>query len=220
MSVYVVIRSGSPWYLLLLIHPQFIDLCFSQVRSAAAISFVYLAVLIPSPAIGLALVVLAPFIHSAILVYSGAYGVNWATATIDRLRKRRLSVIIAYVVACTLTFTVLRPIILELLGDRRAALPAVTGGVLLTTMLGAYAIPFMSFRSMFSWNFDAFVVVLGSILCVALFIEEQNGLRFVALALPALAVAISKIPHPSWRALIFLAALIFQSAYFVYWANG
>lgn len=220
ISVYVAVKASSPAYILLLIHPQLIDLVFSQVRSAVAMAAIYLALLLPWRLVKYALVGIAPFIHSAVLVFAGAFAVGQIITGSDICGRRHVLISTCYIAAIVVAVTILKSYLLGSIGDRRATIEITTSGFLLTMMVTAYAVPFLFFDHLFSRKFAAFVVVLASSLCFGMYLYNQNGIRFVALAIPALAVAISSIPDLHWRRLTLIAALASQVVFFGYWAKG
>lgn len=219
-SVYVTVRAAAPTYILLLLHPQLIDLAFSQVRSAVAMAVIYLALLLPWRVVKYAFVAVAAFIHSAVLVFAGAFAVGQLITRFETFKRHSVLISAGYIAVVIIALTVLKSYLLGSIGDRRADIEINTSGFLLTAMVTAYALPFIFFHRMFSRKFAAFVVVLASALCFALYLSNQNGIRFVALALPALAVAISAIPDTHWRRLTLAAAVAAQVVFFGYWAKG
>ncbi|MGX7873682.1 hypothetical protein ACVDG5_013770 [Mesorhizobium sp. ORM6] len=219
-SVYVTIKASNPAYLLLLIHPQLIDLAFSQVRSATAMAAIYVALLLPWRLIKYTFVTAAAFIHSAVLVFVGAFAIGQLITRIDIFRRHHVLVSASYIAVVVVALTILKSYLLSLIGDRRATIEVNTSGLLLTTMVTAYAVPFIFFYQMFSRKFAAFIVLLASSLCFAMYIYNQNGIRFAALTLPALAVAISSIPDTHWRRITLVAAVASQVVFFGYWAKG
>lgn len=219
-STYVAVKASAPAYLLLLIHPQLIDLAFSQVRSATAMAAIYLALLLPWRLLKYGFVAVAAFIHSAVLVFVGAFAVGQLITRFNVARRHHILISAGYIGAVVVAATLLKSYLLGSIGDRRAMIEVNTSGFLLTIMVTAYAVPFMFFNQMFSRKFAAFMVLLASSLCFAMYLYNQNGIRFVALALPALAVAISGIPDVQWRRLTLTAAVASQIIFFGYWAKG
>ncbi|MER9655690.1 hypothetical protein NKJ26_19565 [Mesorhizobium sp. M0152] len=218
-SIYVAVKA-SPIYILLLVHPQLIDLAFSQVRSAVAMAAIYLALLLPSRLVKYAFVAAAAFIHSAVVIFAGAFAVGQLVTRFEALRRRHVLISAGYIAVTVVALTVFKTYLLGSIGDRRATIEINTSGFLLTAMVTMYAVPFIFFDHLFSRKFAAFVVVLASSLCFAMYLYNQNGIRFVALALPALAVAISGIPDTHWRRLTLVAAIAAQVVFFGYWAKG
>ncbi|ESY97611.1 MULTISPECIES: hypothetical protein [unclassified Mesorhizobium] len=219
-STYVAVKASAPAYLLLLVHPQLVDLAFSQVRSATAMAAMYLALLLPWRLLKYGFVAVATFIHSAVLVFVGAFAVGQLITRFNVARRHHILISAGYIGAVVVAATLLKSYLLGSIGDRRATIEVNTSGFLLTIMVTAYAVPFIFFNQMFSRKFAAFIGLLASSLCFAMYLYNQNGIRFVALSLPALAVAISGIPDVQWRRLTLTAAVASQVIFFGYWAKG
>ena len=87
MTAYVALKATHPIYLLLLVHPAFIDLCFSQTRSAVAVSLIYLALVVRRGIVAHLFVMISAFLRSRGIVLAGAWlldvmipSVSWAKA--------------------------------------------------------------------------------------------------------------------------------------------
>jgi hypothetical protein len=209
-AVFVAVRARSPLYLAILVNPLVIDLAFSQVRSAVAMALVWIALLLPRiPRI--ALLLAAPFVHSAVGIYSAVLLIPWDWSFI---RRRAALVAVVVFIGAAFTLGPLRSEILEGIGDRRALIETESSGVLFTLMLCAYALPFVRLLR----DRMAFLVTLSSILCLVTYLFAANGNRFVAMTMPALAVALSHIPGTNLRRWSVAGVIASSLVYFVfYW---
>jgi hypothetical protein len=217
------VQSRSAAYLAVLVSPLFVDLVFSQVRSAFAFSILYLVPLVPRRlwgfAVGASLVVVAVFVHQfavVVVVLAAAWvavrwlPISWAT---------RLVLLVLPLVASLLALTVLREPILAALEDRRAnAFVEDSGGLMRALMVFSFSVPVLLRPRSITTDHNAYLVLVASVLYMGLFMSGVGGgVRLMGLALPALVVVVARIRERENRRLFYGYVLCCNAMYFTYW---
>lgn len=205
MSLYVCLRTRSVWYLWMLASPAMIDLTVGELRSAVGGALFYLAVSTRLRPLQFTLFVAAIGIHTSYIVFVGIYASYHAlTLLADRggFFNGRLVWIFAAVVGSAV-LAVLQNAALESVGDRRVDIYLyLTSGTMLLTawcLFGA-ALSVADWRMRLS--FEAYLFIFACGLFATSNFLGLYGQRWVAVALPGLAVAVSKLTTIPRRALL------------------
>ncbi|QJR00869.1 hypothetical protein HH800_00855 [Sphingobium yanoikuyae] len=215
--VFVAHKTRSPIYLLLLVSPLTIELAFSQSRSAFGMALIWLALMSDRKVIKYALLILAPLIHTAMLIYAVALLIPWDSGFI---RKRAGIIAALLIIGSAIALGTLRDDFLDNVGDRRAYLEIVRSGVLFTAMLASYGLPFAFYPRLILQDRAALLAVLSATISLAANLSGGAGNRFVALALPAIIVGISRLPNTAVRRTAFVYVLASSMAYLVlFWVG-
>ena len=222
LTIYAILRqTGLPLVLLLLINPAIIDFFISQVRSALALAIV-LNFVRRRPALSLPAIAIASTIHTSMLLFTIPIG-------LDALRRkspptsrfRRIDSFfwpIAAIIAAA-ALTTFQTLILDLLGDRRAAYgdTTISTGPLLTIAWGLVAMMaavLSRHRATLSGISAAFMI--GMYVVSALLGLYAH--RYAAFFLPFLAMSIGGSETPFSNRLIFVCTYFaFSSVYFSFW---
>ena len=204
-----------------LLNPLFLDFALSQLRLSFATTLLILAFGFRAPAVKVALLVIACFIHSAMPILIGVY----ATARIVELRGRNWTMGRVLAVAggvCAIFAFVLvfgRDALLLAIGDRRAFLYAdsynSTSLAYASFWIGLLAIQLASGAGYLKVTENLFAVMILAMF-VALTILNTYGSRFVAAGFP-LIVASTLNLLPPYRWVVLPTFLVFQTVQFFYW---
>lgn len=212
-------RAGFALSLIVIFNPLVIDLLFSQVRSAFALSLLLIAIDARSRVVRWSLVFYACTVHTVSLVLVGCYFIAVFLERREGYRVLNGLCCLAFAVVLALLLSYGREALLSALGDRRAEYDVELPSILFVLFWMCWAIvltfsPSAVFRSSWQWS-DGLVVILFSLaFFMALF--SSNGIRFVSLALPLLACSLNLVkPAPKLLASTILVG--YQFVQFVYW---
>lgn len=219
MSVFVLSRTSSAWYLLFFINPAFINLTIEQIRSGIASGIFWTAVTIENRPIKIALMLLAGSIHTVFFLFAAFYAVyhvSRQTKIVDAiLRKPTISFLILTIVA--IIATIFRDSILAAFGDQRAyQFLEYTSGILLAIAWVSFAATYLLFRREDRFSFESALFSFNTVTALLSAVIGVYGSRFAAVAIPALAVMASRIP-PGYRFLFGVQYALFSLLYFFFW---
>lgn len=221
-SFYLVQKHGA-WSLIFLVNPLLIDLVFSQLRIALALSLLGIAHFHRGRAVVVGLSICSLFIHSAVLVFLFSYFSSYLATILAK--KRAWSKIWLY--GCLLTIGLfvaliigpLRELILSYLGDRRAEYLDVSSTFLYSSFWICLLIPlYLQSRNYLMIKDHAFVVsVLSLVAASAVFASYST--RFLAATLPMIISSILSLRRELRVGVlpIFGIYVVFQ---WVYWLRS
>ena len=218
-SHFLVSRHGAA-AALLLVNPMVIDFAFSQLRMAASVSLVLLALTARRRLVLGAIIALACFIHTAMLLFILMYLV--AVQMGRRLRTWRASPWLVAIVAIgggmliALLAGPLRETLLSSVGDRRAEYTLAAVSLSYASLwMGLMLLAPLQNRSFFSND-----TTLFSVACIATFVFTTllgvYGARFVAATYPVLMSAVLDFRSPT-REMAVLAFLFYTALQWHYW---
>ena len=222
---YVVLNTRRALYLIVLVSPLYVDLVFSQVRSAIAIALLYLGLMLfrrhATRLLAPLCVLLATFMHNFAIVLSGLAGGFYAVRAL-RLRPRTAIVLCLAIIVVVICFmTVLRNDVLQAIGDRRMFAYQKLSGVGITLLVFSISLPaWLRFKEI-ATDVHVYIVIAAALLHAAFYVTGfVAGPRIVAMALPAIAVALSAIRSSRLRNGALLYILLCNAAYFAVWARN
>lgn len=219
----VVYRSGGLFPLLFLANPLVFDLAYSQLRSALAISILYIAYLFfrRSTYIAAALCLFAATIHTTMLIFLAVYILCVMTANEGGRLSRwsvelRLAIILGAGVVMGLLIGPLRETVLTLIGDRRADyLDLSSSPFYLSFWLGLLGLFLIDYRDTFRSIEGRFSLFILALVTVNVFTGGYS-LRFLALAYPFI-IATVMLAKPSLKMFAIPALSIYMIAQWVYY---
>ena len=219
MSIYVCNRTRSIWYLWILASPAMIDLAVGELRSAVGGALFYLAIGTRLGPLRIALFVAAIGIHTSYIVFVGIY-LSYHAITLFALRGRLFNGRLVWLLAAAIgsaVLAVLQNAVLESVGDRRADIYLyLTSGTMLLAAWGLFG----AGLSVADWrrrlSFEAYLFIFACGLFATSNFLGLYGQRWVAVALPSLAVALSKLT-PTPRTPLLVAYAAFMLIYYQYY---
>lgn len=222
---YVVLNTRNAVYLLVLLSPLYVDLAFSQVRSAISVALLYVALMLFRRHIGKLMaplfVLLATFMHNFAIVLTGLVGAFYAIRATRLGPRARLLLCLGTIVVVVLCMTVLRNEVLRSIGDRRMFSHQMMSGIGITILVFSLSLPaWLRFREI-ATDIHVYIVVAAALLHAGFFLTGfVAGPRIVAMALPAIAVAISSLPSRPMRLGVLAYIVVCNAAYFSVWAKN
>lgn len=222
MTFYVAIHRNAANFLVLLIAPHFVELVHSQLRSAAAISLLYLALILwqrlhrlklLGPLIALA----AIFTHQFAIVPVLFALASYITTRLNLQAWQRYAILLAPIAVVILLIVIFRDQTLAAIQDRRRFQELSGNTLMLTALLSSVALAHVLRPRHILKDTNAYLAVSASLLAIAFSLVNQPGsARLVAFALPALAVSASRAPL-SVQLLILAIGLSAHALYFYFW---
>jgi hypothetical protein len=221
-SALIVYRRSGLLPLIFLANPLVFDLAYSQLRSALAISILYLVYLFfrRSTYIAIALCLFAATIHTAMLIFLAVYVLCLMTADEGRLSRwpieLRLALILGAGVLMGLVVGPLRETLLTLVGDRRAEyLDLSSSPLYLSFWVGLLGLFLIDFRDTFRSIEGRFSLFILSLVTVNVFTGGYS-LRFLALAYPFV-ISTVLMAKPSVKMFAIPALSIYMLAQWIYY---
>jgi len=222
IATFVLVHSNSPALLIFLLNPLIIDLVFSQIRSALALSLLLCAVMhSKGRLVGVILVTLACLIHTSMIVLIGIYV---AAKLISRIRMPSGSLIrfgmvlfVALVVALVLSFG--REALLTGVEDRRAIYLNSSSSIMYLGFWSCAALILLFSRlitGVYKSSWMVFFVAIFFFTSFFMGLAGVNGTRFVSLSIPLFIVTIS-FCEPRRRLPLFSSLFGFQLIQYAYW---
>ena len=227
---FVIANANSSAYLLLLLNPLFIDLCFSQFRFSLSLVLWMWALKFSSRVPKATFCLLAFSIHTAILIL---LIINTVVSVLDSRNFRKmctrrfLNISETKIVISVLVFTVLmlsfalgpfRVIILEYFGDRRASYGGLGSSVLFTSywIVCGLVLLFLKIKSPKQKNLMYFTV-LALVGCLSGFLDGSTT-RLLAASLPFFAVSISKLQKTKLKTSLIFGYICYSLVHWKYWS--
>lgn len=222
----VVYRNGGILPLIFLANPLIFDLAYSQLRSALAISILYIVYLFfrRSTVLAFALCLFAATIHTTMVIFLAIYILCIMTADEGGRLSRwplevRLALVLGAGVVMGLVIGPLRETILNLIGDRRAEyLDLAASPLYLSFWVGLLGLFLLDFRHTFRSVEGRFSLFILSLVTVNVFTGGYS-LRFLALGYPFVIATIS-LARPSLKSFAIPALSIYMVAQWIYYFNG
>lgn len=212
-SCFLTVRCGF-LYVVFLLNPLFVDLVFSQVRTAAAFSLLIVAYFCRQNLIALVLLcVAAAMVHTAAFVFLSFYvfvSLGRGGRPLGRLG------LLFFALCCAFVLGPGREYFLSLIQDRRAVYEDMSSGLLFMLfwwfLLFCFTVYYKNISGEVLSRYGYFLMAVS---CFnSLFLTYST--RFLAVAIPFLAYAISRLPVDMRLFLLFLG--IFYSVFqWVYW---
>lgn len=222
----VVYRKCGLIPLIFLANPLIFDLAYSQLRSALAISILYLAYLFfrKSILIPVALCLFAATIHTTMVIFLAVYILCVATADEGGRLSRfsvemRLALILVAGVVVGLIIGPLRETLLTLIGDRRAEyLDLSSSALYLSFWVGLLGLFLIDYRNIFRSVEGRFSLFILTLVAVNVFTGGYS-LRFLALGYPFVIITIY-LARPAVKMFAIPAMSIYMVAQWVYYFSS
>ncbi|CAN1537518.1 EpsG family [Caulobacteraceae bacterium] len=209
-------------FLPILISPNFIDLIFSQTRSALGFSLVYVAMIkhrrLLSRAVSVLPAALGVFMHQIVLPLVTVVFVHRIVSRARMSPFVRVGLLAAPPLILVLLLTVFREQALGAIGDRRAYTVSRSSSIALAVMLTSFVAPLLRRWTHVLHSPSAYLSICMAFTAFCLELSGQSGgPRMMALAMPALAVALSEIREVKVRNWSLGYILFCNALYFSYW---
>lgn len=222
----IVYRRGGLLPLVFLANPLVFELAYSQLRSALAISILYLVYLFfrRSTYIAIALCLFAATIHTTMVIFLAIYILCIMTADEGGRLSRwplevRLALVLGAGVVMGLAIGPLRETLLNLIGDRRAEyLDLAASPLYLSFWVGLLGLFLLDFRHTFRSVEGRFSLFILSLVTVNVFTGGYSQ-RFLALGYPFV-IATIFLARPSLKSFAIPALSIYMVAQWIYYFNG
>jgi hypothetical protein len=185
---FYLVRNHGYFSLILLINPLVIDLAFSQLRMAFALSLLGFAYFIQRKSIAVILIVCTPFIHTAVVLFLFMYFSSILVANWADNKNIEKNILYLFLLGCgaliALAIGPLREVILSYLGDRRVQYPDASLSIRRSLFWMGLLIPmYMQARSYLTKNDNAFVIIILSLVIFNAVFSGYPG-RFLAATFP------------------------------------
>jgi len=207
--VLFILVEGHYLLLIFLINPLIVDFCFSQYRSALALSLLYLAYMLRKRRLYLPILIMLPavFIHTSVLLILLIYFLIFIILNKFRSQKKKLiffSCLIA--LAICLILGPLREVILTYFNDRRGGVGySHSSGLLFSLFWIILTVFFLIQRKVFYNNELVLIgIVLILIYLINTLVLNIYGSRFLSLGFVLFLVAISKFKRAHLPIIILL----------------
>jgi hypothetical protein len=218
-SFYVLKKTRGFVHLIFFMNPGFINLVAEQLRSGLASGLFYTALWIRNYWIKGALLLLASSIHTSFVLLSVFYiGFH----VFRRMGPMDLTIFkpyttMAIVITASIVLTLFRDVLLASIGDERAYFVVdYQSGILLSLGFLSFSATHMAFTKEKVVTFESAFYLFNVVMAMVSAIVGVYGGRFVAVALPALAVMASQLPLER-RVPFFIQYVAFSVGYFFYW---
>lgn len=220
---YIYSKSRSIVATLFIFNPAFINLAIEQLRSGLATAIFLTATQIKSRYIQGFLFVLALSIHTSFLLFAAFYYmISLADSTkISRYFDSRPVRMTLALMAVAFLIAYFRDFALTSIGDDRAFITTdQTSGYFLAVAWALFIVTFNFLRPAGSgMNFDIYFFYLNVFMFVASIMMGSYGARFVAIAIPSLAVMSSQL-EGNGRKLFLAHYFLFSAVYFAFWLSA
>ncbi|QWT20730.1 hypothetical protein KPL74_01680 [Bacillus sp. NP157] len=217
--VFTASRLGIRWSVLL-INPLVIDLAFSQLRMALAISLLFIAYSVRKRVTKAAVGILTPLIHTASLLFV-MFGVGAALISRwlerGRISRRKAFLLPASLgVATALVLGPLRTILLTLVHDRRAEYADMGSSVLYSSywavlLIALYFQPARYFKS----AENCFAIIILALVSANMVVGGYST-RFLAASFPLLLVSMANMRGPV-RYIMLFAFIVYATVQWIVW---
>jgi hypothetical protein len=186
----IVLIHAGPKAILLLVNPLVVDLAFSQLRLALAVSFLGIAYLLKDRKHGILIffVAVAPFVHAASVILIAIYVVPlFVRLVVEKYGRGQLFEFFLLVLLGAFTSVLLGPlreVVLSYIGDRRAVYVDVSSSIMYLLFWVSLLIPLgFCYRQILQYSYVRYTVVILSIIIVNLWLGGYST-RFLATAFP------------------------------------
>ncbi|USX45200.1 hypothetical protein [Dietzia kunjamensis] len=221
----VITRHAPPMYTLLLFNPSFIDLAFSQLRIATALSMLCTAYLIRGPRtlvlpVRIALLAAACFVHTSMGIFITLFLIAIFVVRRPRIRQSRgrYTLLVGGGFAAALLLGPLRDGILAGLGDRRLGIDYHSYGLRFYFFWICMAIVMTVLWKRINLSVaSAYALAALSTILFGLALGVYVN-RVIAISLPFLVAAVHAVPKPS-RNLLVVAYVGYVGLYWLFWLN-
>ncbi|QYU68617.1 EpsG family protein [Leptolyngbya sp. 15MV] len=217
---YIYFRTKSVIAVLFIINPAFINLVVEQLRSGLGTGLFFVGLLVKSRMLQAAIFLLALSVHSAFFLFVAFYyAVEFSERfNITKLFNTRpvLLLVLFFVLATVIAY--FRDFALAAVGDTRAFIVEdQTSGVFLAVGWLLFLVSYSLLRPRGrAFNFDLYFFTLNIFMFIASIFMGSYGARFVAIAIPALAVMSSHLEGRE-RTLFYVHYFLFSAVYFTFW---
>lgn len=221
----ILYRHGGYFSLPLIANPLVFDLAYSQLRSALAVSILYIIYLVrpKSNLIAIAFCLFAATIHTSMLIFLAIYVLCSATADEGGKlsgwsKEVRLALVVGAGLAVGLMIGPLRGSILTFVGDRRAEYADASSGLLyMSFWVILFGIFLQNYRETFRSLEGRFTLCVLALVFVNIFTSFYS-LRFLAMFYP-FAIAAIMMSRPAVRIPTLVIFLIYMAAQWYYYLN-
>lgn len=219
ISSFIVARTQSPYYLIFLLNPAFVELALAQIRSGLASGIFWIAVSIKNTPVKIGMLIACCLIHTAFFLYSFLYILYMLinkTEIFGRLRHRPWISVVG-LVTLALIITSIRGAVLAFFGDDRAyAFLDYSSGIMLSLAWFSFVLTYILFRQESRISFEALFYIFSSAMYLFSAMNGVYGSRFISIAIPAMAIMCSQLSS-QYRPLYTAQFAAFSGAYFFYW---
>lgn len=216
-SILILRESKQLFLLLFLYSPVVIDFAFSQYRMALATALLYIVVMLKNRFIKGVLLFCTFFIHSSTFILLCIYFITiYVMKQREKGEMKMVFQITIYIIVLGLLIGLIGPLILSLIGDRRAIYSDITSGKFMILFwcffLGVYLMDIKSIASdkvvMLCYAFILFFITFS--------ILGKYGARFIAFAYPLIISTIARLDFRT-RLISGISLFSFNILYWIYW---
>lgn len=217
-TLYLYKKSNSVAYFIFLLNPLTIDLFFSQIRSAVAMSFLLLALLSKNKYIITLITIIATLIHAALAIISLLLLLSYVV----EMNKNRLKLVYkGLAIISGISFAVIlafgREIVLGAFGDRRVEYDSDTSSItyMLFWLFIGLVLLLVAKRSSINLRNHIYCI---SCLVMAFLLTVFNvySSRFIALSIPFVVLSVSDI-RLDMRIFVLFVFVTYQVTQWYYW---
>lgn len=221
ISYFVLINTKKIYTLIFLLNPIFVDFIIGQGRSSFAVSLFFVALMVRSEALRIAIILAASAIHFSIPLFAAFYYfyvlVTELSTTLRVHDSKRMWFAIAFGVAFTFEF--LRTLILSALNDNRAATQLDQDPSLLLALgfflfVATYALTSRNRKASFAY----FFYTANALLFLFATVNGVYASRYVAVAYAMLCI-LQANQNRLGQILMGLHMLAFSAVYFLFWTG-
>lgn len=219
---FIVGTRAHPWATLLLINPLVVELAFSQLRLALAISLLGVAYLLKkrSKIISVPFLLLSIFIHTAsilfVAIFFSPFLVTWVKEKYGRGKFFEFITLVLTGAAISILIGPMRELVLSYIGDRRAEYPDMSSSFLYSLFWIFLLIPFsISYRKIVDHDYASYAIVVISIVATNVF-HGGYSTRFLAASFPFL-ISSFFVLSQQIRYLVVLTFLLYALFQWLYW---
>lgn len=218
----IIYKHAGAYALPLIVNPLVVDLAFSQLRLALAVSILGICHLVRGKyrSLAFALAFITPFIHTASLIFLAIYAavicMRLITEKYKKNQKFELLGLIGLGAFISILIGPLREIILSSIGDRRADYHDMSSSTFYSLFWMLILVPIcINYRNLLKYDFSRYTIVILSIVSVNV-IHGGYSTRFLAAALPFIIATLINI-RGNTSISVFLAFVTYSSIQWLYW---
>ena len=219
--LYIISQTQSLAPALFILNPAFIHLVAEQLRSGLAVGIFLMGVKSHSQIIRLALFILSSTIHTSFILFFGLFYLYYFSSRLNLLKWLTDRYLLFFIILLTISIllTYFRETALAAIGDERAfIIEDQTSGILLGIAWFSFIVSYFVLRRKIAFDFNFYFFVINVFMFISSIFVGVYGARFVAVAIPALAV-MSRDLDPGRRPFFYAHYALFSFVYFLFWAD-
>lgn len=218
-STYIISKTKSAIYTIFLINPAFVNLGLEQIRSGLGAGLFFISLTVKNRILKSLLLFLSMCMHTVFFLVGSIYIIYLLfdrTKKFDIIKYNKL-LTLSIISAISILIVIFREVILSSIGDRRAySYFEQTSGIYLSVAWLTFIVTHYIYSKRDKLSFEACFFTFCVITMASSLFFGIYGARFVALAIPALAVMASEIA-PNRQPLFFAQYIGFSGIYFFLW---